>query len=167
MGTPIKKHTGGSLNLVQTLLDFGRTHNLVQVRRAETTASVETLRADTNRVALDVQQAYLQALRLRGVNQRMRVDILPDLGVPVIYVAQPYGGMDPAQVEGYITYYYEYHFLTLRSTTQVWLSSGHRCWVFGVRYSVFGSVRSQYRIPNTEYPQKLACVWMPNVFGWG
>jgi multidrug efflux pump subunit AcrB len=43
--------------------------------------------------------------------QRMRVDILPELGVPVVYVAQPYGGMDPAQMEGYITYYYEYHFL--------------------------------------------------------
>lgn len=43
--------------------------------------------------------------------QRMRVDILPELGVPVIYVAQPYGGMDPAQMEGYITFYYEYHFL--------------------------------------------------------
>src|SRR5947208_14604779 len=43
--------------------------------------------------------------------QRMRVDILPELGVPVIYVAQPYGGLDPAQMEGYVTYYYEYHFL--------------------------------------------------------
>ncbi len=43
--------------------------------------------------------------------QRMRVDILPELGVPVIYVAQPYGGMDAAQMEGYVTYYYEYHFL--------------------------------------------------------
>src|SRR5687768_10737248 len=43
--------------------------------------------------------------------QRMRTDILPELGVPVIYVAQPYGGMDPAQMEGYLTFYYEYHFL--------------------------------------------------------
>lgn len=43
--------------------------------------------------------------------RQMRVDILPQLGVPVIYVAQPYGGLDPAQVEGYVTYYYEYHFL--------------------------------------------------------
>lgn len=43
--------------------------------------------------------------------QRMRVDILPELGVPVIYVAQPYGGMDPAQMEGFLTNYYEYHFL--------------------------------------------------------
>jgi multidrug efflux pump subunit AcrB len=43
--------------------------------------------------------------------QRMKVDIFPSLGTPVIYVAQPYGGMDPAQMEGYIAYYYEYHFL--------------------------------------------------------
>jgi multidrug efflux pump subunit AcrB len=41
----------------------------------------------------------------------MPVDIFPDLGVPIIYVAQPYGGMDPAQMEGFITNYYEYHFL--------------------------------------------------------
>jgi multidrug efflux pump subunit AcrB len=43
--------------------------------------------------------------------QRMKVDIFPDLGTPVIYVAQPYGGMDPAQMEGFIANYYEYHFL--------------------------------------------------------
>jgi multidrug efflux pump subunit AcrB len=43
--------------------------------------------------------------------RQMPRDILPNLGVPVIYVAQPYGGMDPAQMEGYLTYYYEYHFL--------------------------------------------------------
>src|SRR3977135_3971793 len=42
---------------------------------------------------------------------RMPVDIFPNLNLPVIYVAQPYGGMDPAQMEGFITNYYEYHFL--------------------------------------------------------
>src|SRR5262249_20967760 len=42
---------------------------------------------------------------------RSRVDVFPDLNLPVIYVAQPYGGMDPAQMEGLITNYYEYHFL--------------------------------------------------------
>src|ERR1700682_4973453 len=42
---------------------------------------------------------------------RMARDIFPDLGVPVLYVAQPYGGMDPAQMEGFIVNYYEYHFL--------------------------------------------------------
>jgi multidrug efflux pump subunit AcrB len=43
--------------------------------------------------------------------QRMKIDIFPNLGTPVIYVAQPYGGMDPAQMEGFIANYYEYHFL--------------------------------------------------------
>jgi multidrug efflux pump subunit AcrB len=45
-----------------------------------------------------------------GLRQMPR-DIFPPLGVPTIYVAQPFGGMDPAQMEGYLTYRYEYHFL--------------------------------------------------------
>jgi multidrug efflux pump subunit AcrB len=53
------------------------------------------------------------ALVLGGVLAltRMQVDIFPSLDLPVIYVAQPYGGLDPAQMEGLITNYYEYHFL--------------------------------------------------------
>jgi multidrug efflux pump subunit AcrB len=43
--------------------------------------------------------------------RRMSVDIFPKLNLPVIYVAQPYGGMDAAQMEGFLTNYYEYHFL--------------------------------------------------------
>src|SRR5690242_17049841 len=50
---------------------------------------------------------------------RMRADIFPDLNLPVIYVAQPYGGMSPAQMEGYITYYYEYHFLYINGIESV------------------------------------------------
>src|SRR5215216_2406928 len=46
-----------------------------------------------------------------GLPKGMEVDIFPNLNLPVIYVAQPYGGMDPAQMEGFITNYYEYHFL--------------------------------------------------------
>ena len=42
---------------------------------------------------------------------RMSVDIFPNLNLPVIYVAQPYGGMDPSQMESYLVSYYEYHFL--------------------------------------------------------
>src|ERR1700720_2219563 len=42
---------------------------------------------------------------------RMKIDVFPNLNLPVIYVAQPYGGLDPAQMEGLITNYYEYHFL--------------------------------------------------------
>src|SRR4029079_15062755 len=51
--------------------------------------------------------------------QRMKVDIFPQLGAPAIYVAQPYGGMDPAQIEGYLTYYYEYHFLYITGIEHV------------------------------------------------
>src|ERR1700675_1552420 len=49
----------------------------------------------------------------------MKVDIFPKLGAPTIYVAQPYGGMDPAQMEGYLTYYYEYHFLYITGIDRV------------------------------------------------
>ena len=34
---------------------------------------------------------------------RMPVDIFPNLNLPVIYVAQPYGGMEPAQMESFRT----------------------------------------------------------------
>jgi multidrug efflux pump subunit AcrB len=51
--------------------------------------------------------------------QRMTRDIFPPLGIPTIYVAQPYGGMDPAQMEGYLTYYYEYHFLYITGIEHV------------------------------------------------
>jgi multidrug efflux pump subunit AcrB len=50
---------------------------------------------------------------------RMPVDIFPDLNMPVIYVAQPYGGMNPAQMEGYLTYYYEYNFLYIAGLQSV------------------------------------------------
>src|SRR5437899_7852876 len=50
---------------------------------------------------------------------RMPKDIFPNLNLPVIYVAQPYGGMDPAQMEGYLVYYYEYHFLYITGIEHV------------------------------------------------
>lgn len=43
--------------------------------------------------------------------RRMPADVFPPLGVPTIYVAQPYAGMDASQMEGFLTYYYEFHFL--------------------------------------------------------
>src|SRR6201993_3333808 len=51
--------------------------------------------------------------------KRMPVDIFPQVGDPAIYVAQPYSGMDPAQMEGYLTYYYEYHFLYITGIDHV------------------------------------------------
>ncbi|MGE0704910.1 MAG: efflux RND transporter permease subunit, partial [Vicinamibacterales bacterium] len=51
--------------------------------------------------------------------QRMRADILPELGTPVLYVAQAYGGMDPAQMEGFLVNYYEFHFLYINGIDRV------------------------------------------------
>src|ERR1019366_10560073 len=51
--------------------------------------------------------------------KKMSRDIFPTLGIPTIYVAQPYGGMDPAQMEGFLTYYYEYHFLYINGIEHV------------------------------------------------
>src|SRR6202035_4055974 len=56
---------------------------------------------------------------------RMSRDIFPDLGAPVLYVAQPYGGMDPAQMEGFIVNYYEYHFLYITGIEHVESKSIH------------------------------------------
>ena len=50
---------------------------------------------------------------------RMKVDIFPSLNLPVIYVCQPYSGMDPAQMEGLLTNYYEYHFLYINGIHHV------------------------------------------------
>ncbi len=55
--------------------------------------------------------ATLQKAGIELPLKRMPIDIFPSLNLPVIYVCQPYGGMDPAQMEGLLTNYYEYHFL--------------------------------------------------------
>jgi multidrug efflux pump subunit AcrB len=69
-------------------------------------------------ISVVVTMAAIALTAAFGVS-RMRVDIFPDLNLPVIYVAQPYGGMSPAQMEGYITYYYEYHFLYVNGIESV------------------------------------------------
>ncbi|HSF08636.1 MAG TPA: efflux RND transporter permease subunit [Nitrospirales bacterium] len=53
------------------------------------------------------------------VVKRMAIDIFPNLGLPAIYVAQPYGGMDPAQMEAYLVSFYEYHFLYITGIEHV------------------------------------------------
>ena len=50
---------------------------------------------------------------------RQKVDIFPPLNQPVIYVCQPYGGMNPAQMEGLLTSYYEYHFLYVNGVEHI------------------------------------------------
>src|SRR5664279_540655 len=51
--------------------------------------------------------------------RNMKIDIFPQLGLPTVYVAQPYGGLSPEQMEGYITSYYEYHFLYITGVKYV------------------------------------------------
>ena len=55
------------------------------------------------------------ALSLR----RTPVDIFPGLGVPVVYVVQPFGGMSPTQMEGQLVGYYEYHFLYINGIEHI------------------------------------------------
>src|SRR5271170_6185244 len=50
---------------------------------------------------------------------RMRTDVFPELNMPIIYVAQAYGGMDSAQMEGLIAAYYEYAFLYMNGIDHV------------------------------------------------
>jgi multidrug efflux pump subunit AcrB len=74
-----------------------------------------SLRRPVTVVLALIALALASALAIR----RIPVDIFPQLGSPAIYVAQPYGGMDPSQMEGFITYYYEYHFLYITGIEHV------------------------------------------------
>jgi multidrug efflux pump subunit AcrB len=76
---------------------------------------------------------------------RMARDIFPPLGVPMIYVAQPYGGMDPAQMEGYLTYYYEYHFLYITGIEHVESKSMQGAALIKLQFH-----------PGTDMPQAMA-----------
>ncbi len=77
-------------------------------------------------VQLALRRPYTVLVLILGVAigaflglRNMSRDVFPPLGVPTIYVAQPYGGMDPAQMEGFLTYYYEYHFLYITGIEHV------------------------------------------------
>src|SRR6201988_2222635 len=73
------------------------------------------LRRPISLLTMVIAVALVGFLALDGMSR----DIFPDLGVPVLYVAQPYGGMDPAQMEGFIVNYYEYHFLYITGIEHV------------------------------------------------
>src|SRR5450756_44897 len=77
--------------------------------------------------------------------EHMPVDIFPQVGDPAIYVAQPYGGMDPAQMEGYLTYYYEYHFLYITGIDRIESKSIQGAALMKLKFS-----------PGTDMPQAMA-----------
>lgn len=74
-------------------------------------------------------------------------DIFPKLGVPVIYVVQPYGGMSPTKIETQLINYFEYHFLYLNGIEHIESES-----IQGM-----GMVKLYFR-PGTDIPQSLAQV---------
>jgi multidrug efflux pump subunit AcrB len=50
---------------------------------------------------------------------RMKIDIFPDMNLPSVMVIQPYGGMSPTQMEGYLTEFYEQHFFYINGVEEV------------------------------------------------
>src|SRR5215471_16017556 len=69
---------------------------------------------------ITVLVAVLAILLSAGLTiRRAPVDIFPTLGVPVIYVVQPFAGMSPTQMEGQIVTYYEYHFLYINGIEHI------------------------------------------------
>lgn len=69
-------------------------------------------------VSVAVVVATIVGLAVMAV-ARMPIDVFPRLDVPVIYVAQPYGGMAPVEMEGYIVNYYEANFLFISGVERV------------------------------------------------
>lgn len=68
---------------------------------------ISALRKPVTVMVIVIAVLFFSLLAVR----KMPIDIFPQLGTPVIYVAQTYGGLSPQQMEGFITSYYEYHFL--------------------------------------------------------
>jgi len=73
------------------------------------------LRRPITIIVMVITLAFLSVLAI----MRTRIDIFPNLDLPVIYVAQPYGGLSPQQMEGFVSYYYEYHFLYINGIESV------------------------------------------------
>ncbi len=60
-------------------------------------------------IAIMVAIVSLLLVSVLAIKQMQR-DIFPDLGEPEIYIAQPYGGLDPTQIQRFVTTYYEKNF---------------------------------------------------------
>ena len=51
--------------------------------------------------------------------RKSAIDIFPSINAPTIYVSQTYAGLSPQQMEGFITSYFEYHFLYITGIKSV------------------------------------------------
>jgi len=66
---------------------------------------------------------------------RMKVDIFPTIDLPRVTVIQPYGGMDPSQMEGYLVTFYEQHFFYISGVDHVSSRSIQSAAVMDVTFS--------------------------------
>jgi len=73
------------------------------------------LRKPTTVVVVILGVLFFAVLAVR----KSAADIFPAINAPTIYVAQTYGGLSPQQMEGFITSYYEYHFLYINGIKAV------------------------------------------------
>lgn len=64
----------------------------------------------------------------------MKVDIFPDLNLPMITVVQPYGGMDPEQMEGFLVTAYEQHFFYISGVEHVSSKSIQSCAIMNIYF---------------------------------
>ncbi|MGH9465719.1 MAG: efflux RND transporter permease subunit [Terriglobales bacterium] len=90
---------------------------------------------------------------------RMPIDVFPQLDAPVIYVAQPYGGMPPAEMEGYIVNYYESNFLFISGVEQVESRSVQNIGLIKLTFHP-GTDMSQAAAQTTSYISR-ALAYMP------
>lgn len=73
------------------------------------------LRKPITIIVVAVSILFFSVLAIR----KSSIDIFPTINAPTIYVAQTYGGLSPEQMEGYLTSYYEYHFLYITGIKSV------------------------------------------------
>ncbi|HRI61954.1 MAG TPA: efflux RND transporter permease subunit, partial [Saprospiraceae bacterium] len=70
---------------------------------------VAALKRPVTVLVLVISLMLLSVLALR----KLPLDMFPDLGLPTIYISQPYGGLSPEQMEGFITSNLEYYCIYL------------------------------------------------------
>lgn len=79
------------------------------------------------------------------ISLRMSVDVFPKLDLPMIYIAQPYGGLDPGQMESQLTAVFE----------------GHSIYIAGIHHVESKSIQGMgivklYFHPGTDMAQAMA-----------
>ena len=75
--------------------------------------------------------------------RKSAIDIFPSINAPTIYVSQTYAGLSPQQMEGFITSYFEYHFLYITGIKSVESKSIQGLSLIKLQLKLFLSKRNQ------------------------